>query len=1306
MESRAEELTQIEKLEDSETFQVWNFQINILFKASGLYEVVNGKKQLKDLKTDEEREEWSKKDAKAQKIIITTINRKVLMHILNCESSAEMYGKLCSVYQRDNEQQKCTLLQEFFNFKYDKSSDISLQISKLENISYRLKAINQKIDDEMIISKILSILPDTYRHFRTAWESTVQTERTLTNLTSRLITEEASYKNNESEKSLVFSTTEKKYKTSKTSVKCYSCGKGGHIARNCVGMKEASCNICKKNNHKEKDCYFRRKHGETKAEQVRKVAFLTENTAEIQSDDMFVMDSGATSHMVNNIGLFNSIKELDSEINVAKKDTIIKAKGKGIVETDKCIFENVLYVPELSKNLISVNAITEKNGKVIFQNDKVYVEKNGHKVLEGKKNENGLYIVNPKTKEESMFTVNIKEKVAKWHRKLGHLGIESMKKLIENEMVSGLDISKRDCDSFEIPCKICLEAKQTRFPFNNQRARATRPFQIIHVDIAGPIDPPTWDGKKYTLTVLDDFTHYTVIYLLEKKNEVKDYLKEYVAEMEAFTNARLSKMRSDNGGEFINNDLKIWCKRKGIVMDVTVPHSPQLNGKAERLNRTLFDKARSLIFDSELPKELWGEAIRVAVYILNRSPTQSCLKTPSEMWTNRKPDLSKMQIFGSEAYAKVLGHLKKLDKRSKKYIFVGYALNGYRLWDKEKQKIEIHRDVVFQPIKQETESVAIKMSIEEEIEETDYEDIQEVRREKREDQQLSKAEINMENEEVSLEDDDIEGHQTRYNLRHNRTQPRRLNDYELQCHTSLLTIYDEEEPQSYEEAMDSKECLKWTEAIKSEVSALKENDTWIRVEDQSARNIVETKWVFKRKKNESGKIVSYKARLVARGFQQKGVASDIYSPVAKLPSVRVFLALCSHLRIPIFQLDVCSAFLNGNIKGEVYISLPKGFIEEPGTICKLKKSLYGLKCSPKDWNEKFNEFMLSLNFIRSEYEYCIYVKTTETYKLYILLYVDDVLLAGTDNQEVCNLKHLLSKAFKIKDLGQIKHFLGMVISQDLSKGSVSINQTNYLKNVLIKADMQNCKSATTPMDANFKHDYLKREKSESYEIENRCRTLIGSLMYAMMCSRPDLCISISILSRYQSCASHDLLKEIKRILRYVKGTLNYSLVFKLPIKISNVVEGYSDSDWAGDRVDRKSTSGYIFKVFDCTISWASRKQATVALSSTEAEYVALSLAVSEACWLRYLMKDLQFENEYMCVKLFADNQSAIKVCKNPEFHKRLKHVDIKFHFIRDKVKENIIDIEYLSTDKQIADMFTKPLGRTILNKFCGSIGLE
>lgn len=374
--------------------------------------------------------------------------------------------------------------------------------------------------------------------------------------------------------------------------------------------------------------------------------------------------------------------------------------------------------------------------------------------------------------------------------------------------------------------------------------------------------------------------------------------------------------------------------------------------------------------------------------------------------------------------------------------------------------------------------------------------------------------------------------------------------------------------------------------------------------------------------------------------------------------------------------------------------------------------------SPKDWNLKFNNVVLKLGFRRSENDYCLYVKITEAYKLYLLLYVDDVLLAGSSIEEIQRTKSILKGEFKVKDLGHMKRYLG--ISFLRKNDCMLLNQTDCLKRVLEKFGMENCKPVATPMEANFQHELLKGDKPENEEMENKCRKAIGCIMYAMLCTRPDFSVSISILSRYQACASKGLWQALKRVLRYIKGTLDYSLAFNCK-NFKHYIEGYADSDWAGDGVDRKSTSGYVFKVLGCTISWSSKKQLSVALSSTESEYVALSSACSEACWLKKLCEDFDVKSEgdeSKCdetegdesrrdksVIIYEDNQSAIKVSKNPEQHTRMRHIDVRHHFIREKVSEGIVEVKYLPTYEQIADVLTKPLGWVLFGEFRKHLGV-
>lgn len=379
--------------------------------------------------------------------------------------------------------------------------------------------------------------------------------------------------------------------------------------------------------------------------------------------------------------------------------------------------------------------------------------------------------------------------------------------------------------------------------------------------------------------------------------------------------------------------------------------------------------------------------------------------------------------------------------------------------------------------------------------------------------------------------------------------------------------------------------------------------------------------------------------------------------------------------------------------------LPKNCNLPEGKVCKLKKAIYGLKTAPKCWYEKFQDFMFSQGFVKSENDHCLYFKDSKDFKIFVLIYVDDLVITGSDDKQIDDFKCEMKNTFKMKDCGPISYYLGLSICQDLNEGIVTLDQGNYLENVLKRFDMFNCKSISTPMDNNFDYESLIKAKSENADVENRCRKLIGCIMYAMLGSRPDLCNSISILSRYQHYASDKLFLFLKRVLHYIKGTVDLNVVYRKSLN-SELLKGFVDADWGGDTINRKSTTGYCFQIYDCTVSWCSKQQTCIALSSTEAEYIALSMCVSEACWFRNLLVELNFKScENFVVPLYEDNQSAIRIGKSCEQPKRLKHINVKYHFVQEKVRDGTVSIIYIPSSEQVADLLTKPLGKVLFEKF-------
>lgn len=507
---------------------------------------------------------------------------------------------------------------------------------------------------------------------------------------------------------------------------------------------------------------------------------------------------------------------------------------------------------------------------------------------------------------------------------------------------------------------------------------------------------------------------------------------------------------------------------------------------------------------------------------------------------------------------------------------------------------------------------------------------------------------------------------------------------ELREFALLAEQFVEDDPTTIDEAKNRDDWSQWKEAIDIEHKSLIKNGTWTVCDLPENRKPITNKWVFKLKRKADGCVDKYKARLVARGFSQKfGFDySETYAPVAKLVTLKCLLAIANQNDLQIHQMDVKSAFLNGDLTEEIYMELPDGF-KQKKKVCKLNKALYGLKQASRAWNEKFNKFMIHIGFKQCATDQCLYVKKQNGKLVYVLLYVDDILVFCSDMKIIDTIKQLLSKEFEMTDMGKVSTFLGMHIQQDIEKGTIVLSQSKYLEKVLQKFNMQDCKPKATPMEKG-----LHLEPGDANNCSNHpYRELIGCLIYATVTTRPDLCAATGYFRQFQSFFNENHFNHAKHILRYIRGTLDLKLVYRKQ-NAANTLVGYSDSDWGGDQNDRKSTSGYVFKLFGNTVSWACRKQPTVSLSSTEAAYIALTEAICESKWIRKLLVELGIECA-LPVTIFEDNQSCIKIAEEPKERKRMKHLDINYHFIRDVIAKGEIKVEFKPTDEQVADIMTK-----------------
>ena len=426
---------------------------------------------------------------------------------------------------------------------------------------------------------------------------------------------------------------------------------------------------------------------------------------------------------------------------------------------------------------------------------------------------------------------------------------------------------------------------------------------------------------------------------------------------------------------------------------------------------------------------------------------------------------------------------------------------------------------------------------------------------------------------------------------------------------------------------------------------------------------------------------------------------DTFSPVAKLTTVRLLLVVAAlnhwHLR----QLDVNNAFLHGELEEEVYMQVPPGLtVPNTNLVCRLQRSLYGLKQASRQWFMKLSGLLTVHGFQQSHSDHSLFLRFNGSVTTMLLVYVDDIILTGNRNSEIQDVITLLDQAFKIKDLGNLKYFLGLEIAR--SSEGIHLSQRKYTLDILSDLGMLGCRPNTTPMDYSTKLQAttgtpLSAEASSSY------RRLIGRLIY-LTNTRPDIAYAVQQLSQYMSSPTNAHLQAAYWVLRYLKGTLGSGIF--LSATGTPQLRAFSDSDWAGCQDSRRSTTGFVVYFGSSLISWQSKKQSTVSQSSSEAEYRALASTTCELQWLTYLLQDFQMTFVEPAT-IYCDNHSAIRIATNPVFHERTKHIEIDCHVVRQKVTSDHLKLLPVSSSLQLADIFTKALPPAVFQTLCNKLGM-
>jgi transposase InsO family protein len=1111
------------------------------------------------------------------------------------------------------------------------------------------------------------------------------------------------------------------------------------------------------------------------------------------SSHVWVLDSGCTHHMCFDRSYFLDIKPIDKKVYLGNnKYVAVEGIGAAVLnftgedgKNVKMTLSKCFYLPAMTRNLLSVRCLREKGVLSDFGTfvDRAVIHKDRMRIKSMENTFNKLYVFKTSTintPAESAYIGVGSQSMELWHSRCGHLSYQNIAKLVSRGRARGLRVAKRDLVDFPV-CDVCERSNQQRASFKRTYTQhATQVNELVYTDIKGPVEVPTFSGKRYVLVFVDDFSGFVTTYLLAHKSEALTRFKEYVVAAETKHNLPVRGVNSDNGGEFISPAWTAYCKSKGIHCRGTTTYTPEQNGSAEVRFRVLFRKVRTLLIGAQLPKQFWGEALLTATLLNNISPLRRADITPYERWHGKEADYSNLRVFGSLAYTYVTpthpkrleltavpGKRKTLDNRGIRGIFVGYA-EGQKAWrvlhcgtnrivttchatfDEsgspaatelkllELRRLEkLHHLDLIHPSRLANSICDLVFYAEPVIEDNSELDL--------ELQQLNKFIDDFKIDELRDERGELpdvscyigrhlnNAHSAVVNQRSVGTKPQalticagdRLSEKQqeaeflvaaenIACKTENSKVSElatRVEPKTHAEAITCPDALHWRKAIDKEGQSLVAHGTWKLVPLPKGKRALTSKWIFKIKYDAQGNIERYKARLVIRGYEQVRYVDydEIFAPVIRLESLRMLLALVAINDWECHQTDVDTAFLNGDMDEEVYMLQPEGLVKEgqQQLVCRLLKSLYGLKQAPRAWHKKLTDFLKSQGYVKLNSEACIYVRAGSGGVAIVGIYVDDLLLIADTTSGVQAIKNMLSSGFKCKDMGEVHHILGLRVRRDRASRTLSIDQTTYAKSVLEKFNLLQLNPCRTPCDSGSvlsKNDSPKNDDGREQMKNKDYRGLVGSLMYLMTGSRPDIAFGIQCVSKYLNDPGVAHWNAAKRILRYVKGTIGHGLVIDGRGGHGVQLTAYVDSDYAKNIDTRRSVSGYIMQLGDCAITYSCKSQRTVALSSTEAEYMSLAHGVKELIFLRELLEELGMQQDPTVVNV--DNQSAIAMANNPVHHQRTKHIHSRYHFVPERIEMGDAVVEYVSTKDNVADLLTKAVTADVLTALRGRLGVR
>ncbi|RVW36414.1 Retrovirus-related Pol polyprotein from transposon TNT 1-94 [Vitis vinifera] len=1090
-------------------------------------------------------EKWERSNRMSLMIMKHSIPEAIRGAIPEETQAKAFLDQIANRFAANEKVETSTILSKLVSMRYKGKENIREYIMEMSNLVTRLKALKLELSEDILVHLVLISLPTQFSPFKISY-NTQKEKWTLNELIAQCVQEEERLKQEKIESAHLASTSQ-------------GFGTNKKRKRDNKGKQTAVSETSKQKEQKKQDkkitCFFCKKAGHMKKTCTKYAAWREKKGTLL------------------NFGCLRSRMPTDSEryiyVGNGNKATV-KAIGLFRLQLDsRCSLTDKLYK-------LNIKAT------------------NGNETLHSSN-----YGIKRKLMNENSSML--------WHKRLGHISNQRIQRLVSDGILDPLDFS-----DFQV-CIECIKGKQTNMKKKNAN-RCSDVLELIHTDICGPFPTPSWNGQQYFITFIDDYSRYGYLYLIHEKSQSLDVFKNFKAEVENQLSKKIKAVRSDRGGEYYGRydgsgeqrpgPFAKYLMECGIVPQYTMPGTPSQNGVAERQNRTLKDMVRSMISHSTLPESLWGETIKTAVYILNRVPSKAVAKTPYELWTSKKPSIRHLHVWGCPTEARPYKpNKKKLDSRTVSCYFVGYSerSRGFKFYDPSTRSFfETGNAKFIEDVELSGREPLRKVVFEEEfvnipIITTGHghimfnDTIQNVQSITgiQDTPEIPPAQVM---EPIQVHQEVTQQPQVQVPLRRSTRERRSTisDDYVVYLQEHEFDMGLEDDPISVSQVKQSSNSEKWIEAMKDEMKSMKDNGVWDLVEFPKGVKPIGCKWIFKTKRDSKGNIVRYKARLVAKGFTQKeGIDyKETFSPVSSKDSFRIIMALIAHYDLELHQMDVKTTFLNGNIDETIYMVQPENFESKDSKqlVCKLKRSIYGLKQASRQWYRKFDQVITSFGFKENTVDQCIYLKFSGSKFIILVLYVDDILLASSDVGLLHETKRFLSSKFDMKDIGNASFVLGIQIHRDRSKGILGLSQKAYIDKVLSRFGMSNCAPGDMPV---AKGDKFSLHQCPKNELEKKdmerfpYASAVGSLMYAQVCTRPDIAYIVGMLGRYFSNPGMDHWKKAKRVMRYLQRTKDYMLTYSRSSHLEIV--GYSDSDFAGC-LDSRSVDPLFCPTSTCSIT--------------------------------------------------------------------------------------------------------------------------